>query len=508
MVLVGDRAAADARARRPTRSGRRCCPASSSPASASALVNPPLASTAVGVVPPAARRDGLGHQLDLPPGRHRDRHRRRSARSSSTSWLSNATGSLARVPAEVLAPGRARLCPGRRPTQAYLHTLHRRAERHPARRGDRRLRGRRALVALIRAQRLRRVAGRGAAAARGRARADGAPARWTLAAAAANVFDALLRGGLADLRRTPARIIDEGPKRTVYRYLAATRTARSTRCRCCSCRRWPRRRRASTCAAAARWPSTCSRAGHPTYLVEYGDIAFSDRDLGLEHWVDDIIPTAIAPRQRGRRRRARCSSSAGAWAGSCRCWRSPATTTLPVDVGRAGRQPVRLHARCGSMAPMRPLANVTDGLLGTRDLPRCSAARRRRSSSARFQLTSIDKYLTKPLVACSRTSTTASSWPRSRRSTASSTNMHAYPGRTMGQLYHRFFRVNELADGRLDARPTRRSTSRTCACRCCRSPGASDVLAPRAGRPPRRGAAAQRAATCGSRPRPAATSAC
>ena len=29
-------------------------------------------------------------------------------------------------------------------------------------------------------------------------------------------------------------------------------------------------------------------------------------------------------------------------------------------------------------------------------------------------------------------------------------HMHAYPGRTMGQLYHRFFRVNDLADGTLE----------------------------------------------------------
>ena len=39
--------------------------------------------------------------------------------------------------------------------------------------------------------------------------------------------------------------------------------------------------------------------------------------------------------------------------------------------------------------------------------------------------------------------------------------MHAYPGRTMGQLYHRFFRVNDLADGRFELgdrehRPRRR----------------------------------------------------
>ena len=39
------------------------------------LVNPPLASTAVGVVEPAAGGHGVGHQLDVPPGRHRHRHR-------------------------------------------------------------------------------------------------------------------------------------------------------------------------------------------------------------------------------------------------------------------------------------------------------------------------------------------------------------------------------------------------------------------------------------------------
>jgi polyhydroxyalkanoate synthase len=27
--------------------------------------------------------------------------------------------------------------------------------------------------------------------------------------------------------------------------------------------------------------------------------------------------------------------------------------------------------------------------------------------------------------------------------------MHAYPGRTFGQLYHQFFRVNDLADGHM-----------------------------------------------------------
>ena len=33
--------------------------------------------------------------------------------------------------------------------------------------------------------------------------------------------------------------------------------------------------------------------GYPTYLVDYGAISFCDRALGLEHWVEDVIPTAI-----------------------------------------------------------------------------------------------------------------------------------------------------------------------------------------------------------------------
>src|SRR3954447_19600486 len=41
----------------------------------------------------------------------------------------------------------------------------------------------------------------------------------TTAAAVANVFDEVARGGLADLRPTPARIIDEGPQRTGLRYM-------------------------------------------------------------------------------------------------------------------------------------------------------------------------------------------------------------------------------------------------------------------------------------------------
>src|SRR5919112_289136 len=73
--------------------------------------------------------------------------------------------------------------------------------------------------------------------------------------AASNVAHKVLYGGVADLRPMPRTLIDEGTLREVYHYRPA--------------------------------------AGRPTYLVEYGEVSFRNRALGMEHWVDEVVPTAI-----------------------------------------------------------------------------------------------------------------------------------------------------------------------------------------------------------------------
>jgi polyhydroxyalkanoate synthase len=61
----------------------------------------------------------------------------------------------------------------------------------------------------------------------------------------------------------------------------------------------------------------------------------------------------------------------------------------------------------------------------------------------------VDKFLTKPLAVLQH--------PDDREWLAQieavdrfMANMIAYPGRTMGQLYHQLFRANDLADGRIE----------------------------------------------------------
>ena len=57
-------------------------------------------------------------------------------------------------------------------------------------------------------------------------------------------------------------------------------------------------------------------------------------------------------------------------------------------------------------------------------------------------------------------------------------NMLAYPGRTFGQLYHRFFRVNELAQGKLQLTEDREIDLAEVTEPVLVVAGKSDVLAP------------------------------
>src|SRR3954454_9494659 len=114
-----------------------------------------------------------------------------------------------------------------------------------------------------------------------------------LGEAAANAWDMVFKGGVAGLRRTPARIIDEAPKRTVYRYVGGggDRPGSGTPVLLA-----PPLAAQTICFALRRGCSMAEHmlaVGHRTYLVEYGHIGYSDKELGLEHWIEDLIPNAI-----------------------------------------------------------------------------------------------------------------------------------------------------------------------------------------------------------------------
>ncbi|WP_445148291.1 alpha/beta fold hydrolase [Baekduia sp. Peel2402] len=262
--------------------------------------------------------------------------------------------------------------------------------------------------------------------------------------AAANAFDMLVRGGVADLRRTPARVVDEAPQGTVFQYLSGEERTRHLPVLLV-----PPLAAPTSCFDLRRGCSMAEHLlglGHPTYLVEYGSIGFSDRELGLEHWVAEVLPRAIE----------QVSQDAGGqpvqvvgWClgGIMSLLALAARPDLPVNSIAVVASPFDF-AELKLFAPIRQMANVTNGLFATLAYRAMGGAPAPLVKRA-FQLSSLDKYLTKPL-AVGMNLHDRDFLAQIEAVDAFTGNMTAYPGRTMGQLYHQFFRVNDLADGRLE----------------------------------------------------------
>lgn len=270
------------------------------------------------------------------------------------------------------------------------------------------------------------------------------PTPGQLADAAANVYDKVARGGLADLRPTPAQIIHEQPQCTVFKYQRPSGAPTGH----LPVLLVPPLAAPSLCFDLRRGHSLAEHlldAGHPTYLVEYGAISFSDRVLGLEHWVEDVIPTAV------RKVSEQCGGKPVQLVGWClggimSLLSVAGDRTLPVNSVACVASPFDF-TQVRLMAPIRPIANLTNGAIITQIYRLMGGAPSPLVRRA-FQLTSIDKELTKPLVMARRLHDRdfLAQLEAVDRFMAS---MHAYPGRTFGQLYHQFFRVNDLADGHM-----------------------------------------------------------
>src|SRR3954451_12981249 len=263
--------------------------------------------------------------------------------------------------------------------------------------------------------------------------------------AAANAWDMSPLGpGLSDRTPTPSSIIDISPQGAVRRdRLPRQPTAQSpvllvpplaAPARCFDLRRG--------CSLAEHLISL----GYPTYLVDYGAIGFADRQLGLEHWVEDVIPNAVDAVRRDAG--GDCDVQVVGWClGGIMAMLGVAGQSLPVSSGTLIASPFDFSKVRGS-APIRQLAELTGGRVVTA-LYQALGGAPAPLVSLGFQMTALDKRITKPFTVL-RNLHDREMLAHIEAVDEYMAHMLAYPGRTFGQLYHRFFRVNDLADGRVE----------------------------------------------------------
>ncbi len=266
-----------------------------------------------------------------------------------------------------------------------------------------------------------------------------------VASAAANLAHMVLYGGLADLRPMPRTLIDDGPLREVYHYrphkaVRATGdpillvTPLAAPAVCYDLRRG--------CSLVEHFV----QGGRPTYLVEYGEISFKDRNLGMEHWVEEVVPDAIravSEHAGGRPVHVIGWSLGGIFA----VLAAADGPELPIASLTVVGSPFDV-AQVPLIAPLRPIIGLTDGGIVTQ-LYRILGGAPKPLVKKAFQLASIQKLVTKPYVKLRNLDNTEF-LAQIEAVDRFTSNMIAYPGRTFGQLYHRMVKGNALKDGVID----------------------------------------------------------
>lgn len=287
-----------------------------------------------------------------------------------------------------------------------------------------------------------------------------------------NLSDFLLGRGLADTTRLPSDLIDSGRTRTVQRYHRAA----GVRAKGLPVLLVPPLGSQAACFDLRRGLSLAEdlvSRGRPTYLVDYGPLKGEDRKLGIEHFVNDVLPPAIR----------KVSEDAGGRDVHLLGWCMGGLLALGT-VAVHPELPVRSVAMVASpfdlsehpmLKPVRAVAKLTGGRLVGGALKAAGSVPAPLVSLG-FKATALPAYLKKPRTLWSR---------RDDREFLAQiqavdeimNNMLAYPGRATLQVYQRLAIRNELAGGKIQG-PTKLVDLSTVTVPVMNIAGESDVLVP------------------------------
>jgi len=262
--------------------------------------------------------------------------------------------------------------------------------------------------------------------------------------AVVNLWDFLVKGGIADTSRTPSEVIDSGRTRELHRY----DKAKGVRSKGLPVLLVPPLGSQAACFDLRRGLSLAEDLvgkGRPTYLVDYGPLKGADAKVGIEHFVNDVLPPAIR----------KVSEDAGGrdvhLVGWCMGGLLALSTTaiyqdLPVRSVAMVASPFDT-SKIPTLRPVRAIAKVTDGRIISTALKAAGSVPAPLVSLG-FKATALPTYLKKPRTLWSRRED-REFLGQIQAVDSIMNNMLAYPGRATLQVYQRMALRNELASGKV-----------------------------------------------------------
>jgi polyhydroxyalkanoate synthase subunit PhaC len=268
-----------------------------------------------------------------------------------------------------------------------------------------------------------------------------------LGAAAANLWDAALHGGLADTRPQARRILTEARHRTLYRYLETSDVDPS--------------RLPVLLIPTLGAPPACFDLRHgnslvqhllgngtPTYMVDFGRQRFSDRDLALERWVELVLPRTIreASADAGGKPLHLVGWSLGGILAALTVANDQSLPVHTVSVVAAPFDMSRMRLRA-TLAPLSAINALSEGFLQaalTKVMTNPFAAPVVRNGMRALSIPRELSYPASLLLNLNDREALA----QLEATEAIKRDLRTYTGRSIGEIYARFIAVNEL-----DVRP-------------------------------------------------------
>lgn len=258
--------------------------------------------------------------------------------------------------------------------------------------------------------------------------------------AARNAWSLFVADGIAPPHRTPSVVVGDGPHRTLRRFgpegagdpvLLVTPLAASPKC--------------FDLMPDQSLVLYLLGLGRSVFVIEYGEMTSQDRDLGLEFWLDDVLPEAIE----------RVSELCGnrdvdvvAWsvAGTLSLLsaaahpelplRSMALFGSPIDYSKI---PVMAALRLAGLFLAEPVIGVATHLFGSIPAPIVQTA---------YRITALERELTRPWFIV-RHLADSDKLARMELVDRFQDDIYGYAGRAFHQLAMRLTIANELPTGKL-----------------------------------------------------------